>query len=373
MANRWERGKLGPYTLPNDFTTGGVGINGISSVTPKEEPFLIPPSTVVYFDNESLINESDNLVIPSGQALSRTGVAALFDVIGTTFGAGDGSTTFNIPNLHHTQNRSFGTAAASGIGQLQCGVMWDHEHQVDLLDGFASVGFQSLTFPQPITQQNAFGNNAVAGSALLQQNVNTRWNDGPFNTPGPSIIPSFGPFEARINNSKGIFANVSRKMFPTIATVNTPIPIGGIIPFIGNDDLTPFDGYLLCNGQGVSASEYPNAALAGITGTPDLRGRFIANFVAPSPGPRTSFHNVGVNHRHQVRTVPQPGPLAIRGQAQASPKVNTGTHELLLQRPYGTNPNNFATASKPTGNASLGPGNETRPVNMAVNYFMRVG
>lgn len=34
-----------------------------------------------------------------GSAISRTTYAALFNVIGTTYGAGDGSTTFNLPNL----------------------------------------------------------------------------------------------------------------------------------------------------------------------------------------------------------------------------------------------------------------------------------
>ena len=34
-----------------------------------------------------------------GQAVSRTGYAALFSAIGTTYGVGDGSTTFNLPDL----------------------------------------------------------------------------------------------------------------------------------------------------------------------------------------------------------------------------------------------------------------------------------
>lgn len=34
-----------------------------------------------------------------GQAVSRTTYAALFAIIGTTYGSGDGSTTFNLPNL----------------------------------------------------------------------------------------------------------------------------------------------------------------------------------------------------------------------------------------------------------------------------------
>lgn len=35
----------------------------------------------------------------AGQAVSRTDYAALFTAIGTTYGAGDGSTTFNLPDL----------------------------------------------------------------------------------------------------------------------------------------------------------------------------------------------------------------------------------------------------------------------------------
>jgi microcystin-dependent protein len=34
-----------------------------------------------------------------GQAISRTAFVGLFTVIGTTYGAGDGSTTFNLPDL----------------------------------------------------------------------------------------------------------------------------------------------------------------------------------------------------------------------------------------------------------------------------------
>ena len=373
MANRWERGKLGPYTLPNDFTTGGVGINGISSVTPKEEPFLIPPSTVVYFSDVSLVNESDNLVVCSGQALSRTDDSALFDVLGTTFGAGDGSTTFNIPNLHHTVNRVHGTAAASGIGELQVGVMWDHHHSYNLLEGNAAVRFTPTTFPQPLTSQDALTHTPVPQPAVEGGDKSvTAFIDGPYSVPNPQIGPSYGPTEARYRNSKGIFPGRAIRMFPTIATVNTPIPIGGIIPFIGNDDLTPFDGYLLCNGQAVSASEFPNAALAGITSTPDLRGRFLANFVAPAPGPSIAFPNIGANHRH--RTTRQPnGPLNPKGVTIECPLITTGTFNVRLNTPFGTNPVNFATDNKATGSASLGPGNETRPVNMAVNYFMRCG
>ena len=41
----------------------------------------------------------DGWMLCQGQAISRTDYADLFNVIGTSFGSGDGSTTFNVPDL----------------------------------------------------------------------------------------------------------------------------------------------------------------------------------------------------------------------------------------------------------------------------------
>lgn len=49
----------------------------------------------------------------NGQAVSRTTYAALFAVIGTTWGAGNGSTTFNVPDMRGRYPRG---VAASGSG-----------------------------------------------------------------------------------------------------------------------------------------------------------------------------------------------------------------------------------------------------------------
>lgn len=51
-----------------------------------------------------------------GQAISRVTYAALFAVIGTTFGAGDGSTTFNVPELRGEFLRGAGTNQHTGQG-----------------------------------------------------------------------------------------------------------------------------------------------------------------------------------------------------------------------------------------------------------------
>lgn len=57
----------------------------------------------------------------SGQAVSRTTYSALFSAIGTTYGVGDGSTTFNLPDLR---------------GEFIRG--WDNGRGVDSARGFAS-------------------------------------------------------------------------------------------------------------------------------------------------------------------------------------------------------------------------------------------
>lgn len=48
-----------------------------------------------------------------GQAISRTAYAALFAAIGTAFGAGDGSTTFNVPDLREATTKGAGLTGLS--------------------------------------------------------------------------------------------------------------------------------------------------------------------------------------------------------------------------------------------------------------------
>jgi len=53
----------------------------------------------------------------NGSAVSRTTYSSLFGVIGTTFGSGDGSTTFNLPN--YTDRMPLGTGTiATTVGQI---------------------------------------------------------------------------------------------------------------------------------------------------------------------------------------------------------------------------------------------------------------
>ena len=60
-------------------------------------PYSIPLGGGLPFIGSTAPNSS--FVFPYGQAISRTTYSTLFSLVGTTYGTGDGSTTFNIPDF----------------------------------------------------------------------------------------------------------------------------------------------------------------------------------------------------------------------------------------------------------------------------------
>jgi microcystin-dependent protein len=60
-------------------------------------PYGIPVGGLLPYIGSSAPNTA--FALPFGQAISRTTYASLFALIGTTFGVGDGSTTFSLPDL----------------------------------------------------------------------------------------------------------------------------------------------------------------------------------------------------------------------------------------------------------------------------------
>lgn len=71
-----------------------------------------------------------------GAAISRTDYAALFNEIGTTYGVGDGSTTFNIPDLRGEFVRGFdngaGVDAGRSLASSQADEVGTHNHSVEM-------------------------------------------------------------------------------------------------------------------------------------------------------------------------------------------------------------------------------------------------
>lgn len=91
----------------------------------------VAPGTVFFVAGSSAPAKS---LKANGAAVSRTTYAALFAAIGTTFGAGDGSTTFNLPDLRGEFIRGFddgrGADPGRAIGSWQADEFKSHTHDL---------------------------------------------------------------------------------------------------------------------------------------------------------------------------------------------------------------------------------------------------
>ncbi len=75
----------------------------------------IPSGTIMMYGGATLPADAGWL-IADGSAISRTTYAELFGAIGTTYGAGDGSTTFNLPDFRGIFPKGAGSQTINGIG-----------------------------------------------------------------------------------------------------------------------------------------------------------------------------------------------------------------------------------------------------------------
>jgi len=92
----------------------------------------IPAGAMMDFAGSSA---PSGFLLCNGAAISRTAYAKLFAVIGTTFGAGDGSTTFNIPDARNrTRVGSGGLYAIGGSGGNKDSILPNHNHTLNLSD-----------------------------------------------------------------------------------------------------------------------------------------------------------------------------------------------------------------------------------------------
>ncbi len=144
-----------------------------------------------------------------GQAISRTAYAALFAAIGTTHGAGDGSTTFNLPDLRGRvvagQDNMGGTSAnrltnqAGGLNgdvlgatggaethTLTATEMPAHRHH----DGYAN-GSSSLNGLYGSTIAGSASDMSFNGSGSAHPNTSTTGGSGAHNNVQPTIVLNY--------------------------------------------------------------------------------------------------------------------------------------------------------------------------------------
>jgi microcystin-dependent protein len=109
----------------------------------------------------------------NGAAISRTTYATLFTAIGTTFGVGDGSTTFNVPDLRGEFARGWddgrGIDTGRVFGSAQADEFKSHTHSVNMRTaGSVIYTFQGVGSASIVTSADT---NASGGSETRPRNI----------------------------------------------------------------------------------------------------------------------------------------------------------------------------------------------------------
>jgi len=137
-------------------------VDGTNNCQPLSN--LLPPGVVVNYAGPNI---PTGWIYCAGQTVSRTTYANLFAAIGTTYGAGDGSTTFNVPNtagrITAGAGGSFGNlgtfGGAASVG-LAVGHLPSHAHSItDVQHIHGDAGHAHVYTQHPQGQAQA-----VAGS-----------------------------------------------------------------------------------------------------------------------------------------------------------------------------------------------------------------
>ena len=140
---------------------------GIGTDTPSEKlevngrisdkSGLVAPVGIVMFWTNS--TAPSGWLVCDGSAVSRTTYADLFAVVGTTFGEGDGSTTFNLPSLTTPEKfiRCDTTPDPVGGGSDDA-VVVKHKHNQDSHSHNFTVGWaRSGPWPSAASGNRSFG------------------------------------------------------------------------------------------------------------------------------------------------------------------------------------------------------------------------
>ena len=147
----------------NFVTEGGIDVNVLATQLAAAEATISTlqstptavPGEMRMFAGQSAPTE---WLMCDGAAVSRTTYSALFAVIGITYGAGDGSTTFNVPDLRGRSPLGAGLSTASGVQRsvgetggadshvMQSSELPSHSHSFSQSLSTSSAGGHSHTF-----------------------------------------------------------------------------------------------------------------------------------------------------------------------------------------------------------------------------------
>ena len=132
---------------------------------------LIPIGNITMWSSTGGI--PTNYLFCEGAAISRTTYGNLFSVIGTIYGAGDGSTTFNLPDFRGLFPRGFdagrGIDPGRNFGSFQDMAIQSHSHFISIQNESLAGGGSTLPCNRPGGIQ--INTNSVGGTETRPKNL----------------------------------------------------------------------------------------------------------------------------------------------------------------------------------------------------------
>lgn len=299
MARQYG-GKTGPFQTPSRSAAPGAWYaptEVFRQRTVQQWPTAIPTTaavcplgSVVFALTSGVVNQataSQYFVVASGGVLNRTAESELFAAFGTTFGSGNGTTTFNVPNLYDKfiylkGTTVSGTTPVQASGQL--GALHTH----------------TFTYFTASSKENRTGN------------------------PGPGNRNTASPTVTSVSALSNVESTApqnelsKRALIPLVCTESAAWPIGCAMPLLwpSYDGLSfPSSNYLICSGQQVSRTDF--SILYSVLGNhygsgngsttfniPDLRGLFVSGprqngMIQPSGSPSSFEPSEFAAHQHR--------------------------------------------------------------------------
>ena len=114
---------------------------------------IVQPGDLCY----SLRTEKEGWILCDGRAVSRTDYSDLFEAIGTQYGEGDGTTTFNVPNfsckfLYMDTTKAIGTYVEAGLPDPTIDVIYRQDSTTSGVytnlygnDGYTGAGYSNTS------------------------------------------------------------------------------------------------------------------------------------------------------------------------------------------------------------------------------------
>ena len=163
--------RSGKYlSMRND---GELRYDGKRLLNADDLPGMVPSGAVLYFAGQTA---PTGWLKANGAAVSRTAYAALFAAIGTTYGAGDGSTTFNLPDLRGEfmrgwddgrgidRGRAFGSAQGDAIrnitGEAKFGYDGDTVYDHNAAASTSAIYYPNRKVQDTVNNMSLFSNAA---------------------------------------------------------------------------------------------------------------------------------------------------------------------------------------------------------------------